>query len=548
MVKKRFDGWLVVSVLLLLLFIAVLIYPMFGVIKQAVIMPDGSFSWEQFHKFFSNSYYVDTLYNSFKITIFVTVLTLVIGIPFAYFYAFYRLKGAKILFVVSILCCMSAPFLGAYSWVMLLGRSGVITKFFKTALGITLPSIYGFGGIALSQTLKFFPLVFIYMNGAFKSIDNTLMEASANMGCTAVKRLEMAQYPHARGCIVAVDIQYVRVQGVDKLCEVILKKRAPADIRPDGAADDLHAVALGILPVARGDIVTPEKAREIIGHTVKPGGEDHRFMPHAGKVFGEDIYLVPRVGVKEILKLYNLHVLPLRSAEFLFLNTEGAQHHRAELNDAPAVLIIGKGFVLAVNERLQLLRAHAELPGDILKVGAHGLRVVAGCFQLTQRFVARLCADEYLIGEIALSLVIAELVRQVITLVKAGEHVLIVLVGIRLPAEALREEGLDLLLVVLHHVQRGDALHALENGVIKAVLYHAAHVEFLKLHRSEAALNVLYEAQVVLIHPLYRRADALGGTVRPGEHLFYALVHRVVLKPREVGGTLRPGPARSPRL
>ena len=42
MVKKRFDGWLIVSVLLLVLFIAVLIYPMFGVIKQAVIMPDGS--------------------------------------------------------------------------------------------------------------------------------------------------------------------------------------------------------------------------------------------------------------------------------------------------------------------------------------------------------------------------------------------------------------------------------------------------------------------------------------------------------------------------
>lgn len=31
------------------------------------------------------------------------------------------------------------------------------------------------------QALKFFPLVFVYMNGAFKSIDNTLLEASANM-------------------------------------------------------------------------------------------------------------------------------------------------------------------------------------------------------------------------------------------------------------------------------------------------------------------------------------------------------------------------------
>ena len=189
MVKKRFDGWFIVSIIMLLLFIAVLIYPMFGIIKQSVIMPDGSFSWSQFQKFFGQSYYSKTIVNSFKITFFVTFMTLIVGIPFAYFYAFYRLKGAKILFVISILCCMSAPFLGAYSWVMLLGRAGVITKFFKAAFGIKLPSIYGFGGIALSQTLKFFPLVFIYMNGAFKSIDNTLMEASSNMGCVGVKRL-----------------------------------------------------------------------------------------------------------------------------------------------------------------------------------------------------------------------------------------------------------------------------------------------------------------------------------------------------------------------
>lgn len=188
-VKKRTDGWKAVSVIMLIVFIIVLIYPLFGIIKEAFIMEDGSFSLSQFQKFFGSSYYYKSIYNSFVSTIIVTALTLVIGIPFAYFYAFYKLKGAKILFVVSILCCMSAPFLGAYSWVMLLGRSGVITGFVKNVFHITLPSIYGLGGIVLSQTLKFFPLVFIYMNGAFKNIDNTLMEASANMGCVGVKRL-----------------------------------------------------------------------------------------------------------------------------------------------------------------------------------------------------------------------------------------------------------------------------------------------------------------------------------------------------------------------
>ena len=187
--SRRFDVWTAISLIIFAAILLFLIYPMYGLIKQSVIMPDGRFSLEQFQKFFSAAYYTSTIWNSTKVTISVTALSLVLGIPLSYFYSFYKLKGAKFLFVVSILCTMSAPFIGAYSWIMLLGRSGVITVFLRDTLGITIGSIYGFGGILLVQSLKFFPLVFIYMNGAFRNIDNTLMEASASMGCTGVKRL-----------------------------------------------------------------------------------------------------------------------------------------------------------------------------------------------------------------------------------------------------------------------------------------------------------------------------------------------------------------------
>lgn len=187
--KKRFEVWTVVSLVILALFILFMIYPMFGLLKQSVLSDEGSLTFDQFKEFFSKNYYTTTIINSMKVTITVTLVSLALGIPFAYFYCFYRLKGSKVLFVVSILCCMSAPFIGAYSWIMLLGRSGVITNFIKNVFGITLGGIYGFKGILLVQSLKFFPLVFIYMNGAFKNIDNTLMEASANMGCTGVRRL-----------------------------------------------------------------------------------------------------------------------------------------------------------------------------------------------------------------------------------------------------------------------------------------------------------------------------------------------------------------------
>ena len=84
----------------------------------------------------------DTMVNSMLVTVSVTAVSLILGIPIAYFYSFYKIKGAKALFVISILCSMSAPFIGAYSWIMLLGRSGVITQFLL-GLGIDIGSIYG---------------------------------------------------------------------------------------------------------------------------------------------------------------------------------------------------------------------------------------------------------------------------------------------------------------------------------------------------------------------------------------------------------------------
>jgi len=188
--KQKFELWTLVSISLLVMFLLFLVYPMMGLLKQSVFDSAGEFTTKHFVKFFTytNGYYLKPIWNSVKVTVSTTAVSLLLGVPIAYFYSFYKIRGAKFLFVVSVLCSMSAPFIGAYSWILLMGRSGVITKFL-TGLGLGMGSIYGFKGILLVQSLKFFPLVFIYMNGAFKNIDNTLMEASANMGCTGVRRL-----------------------------------------------------------------------------------------------------------------------------------------------------------------------------------------------------------------------------------------------------------------------------------------------------------------------------------------------------------------------
>ena len=179
--------WTFLGVALLILFVAFFIYPCCRLLWEAFYTTKDGFTLRAFVKFFSRKHYYSTVFNSFKVSAAVMVISLLLGVPFSYFYSFYELKGRKVLFVLALLCTMSAPFIGAYSWIMLLGRNGLITNLLK-GFGIKIGSIYGFGGILLVQSLKLFPLVMIYMNGAFSDIDNSLMEASANLGCTGVKR------------------------------------------------------------------------------------------------------------------------------------------------------------------------------------------------------------------------------------------------------------------------------------------------------------------------------------------------------------------------
>lgn len=189
--KRRFgrDVWTLVSLALVLLFAFFLVYPLWGVLKESVADGPGGFTLTHFQEFFSRPYYFGTIRNSFVVSLAVTVVSLAIGVPFSYFYTYYRLRGARYLFIGAVLSCMSAPFIGAYAWILLLGRNGIATRFIETFLPMDMVSIYGFGGIVFVLSLKLFPLVSVFMNAAFRNIDTSLLEASSLMGSTGLKRL-----------------------------------------------------------------------------------------------------------------------------------------------------------------------------------------------------------------------------------------------------------------------------------------------------------------------------------------------------------------------
>lgn len=61
--QQKFEVWSVISVILLLVFLVFFVYPIFTLLQQAFIAEDGSFTLENFAKFFSKKYYYGTINN-----------------------------------------------------------------------------------------------------------------------------------------------------------------------------------------------------------------------------------------------------------------------------------------------------------------------------------------------------------------------------------------------------------------------------------------------------------------------------------------------------
>ena len=187
MTKRRADFWTLVTLGAFVLVIVFLLYPLSDVFRYSFTNKEsGSFDLSNWSEFFSKIYYLRAFRNSMVVSISTTLISVIFGVPLAFFTTRYRIRGSTILTTVAVLALLSPPFIGAYSWITMLGRNG----FLRTALvswGINLPPIYGAFGIILADSLQYYPFVMLMTAGALTTIDRSLEEASENLGASSVR-------------------------------------------------------------------------------------------------------------------------------------------------------------------------------------------------------------------------------------------------------------------------------------------------------------------------------------------------------------------------
>lgn len=188
------DFWTWVTLIVYIFFGLFVLYPLVSLLWSSFYDEAGAFTLDNYVNFAKLKYYRSALVNSFAVSGMATFFAILIGVPMAYIMTRYNIRFKPVIHILIVMSLLSPPFIGAYSWILMLGNNGFITNFIRE-LGIQMKSIYGMHGIVFVFTLQFYPHIYLYVSGALKTIDTSLEEAAESLGMSAWKRLRTITLP-----------------------------------------------------------------------------------------------------------------------------------------------------------------------------------------------------------------------------------------------------------------------------------------------------------------------------------------------------------------
>ena len=220
----RFEwlrGYTLLSPAILTMF-CLLALPIFTLVtysfwSQTYVYIDQSFTLKNYETFFDKWIYGKLLLRSIRMSATVTVITILLAYPVAYFLAF-RVTRNKMTWLILI----NIPFVTSYllrvlAWKIMLGNNGVINGtleglgFIEEPLEYLLYSRFAVV-LTLAHAWAAFAILPIYVS--LQNIDRSLLEAAADLGDGPVKRFLRITLPLSMpGVIAAAVIEFIPTVG-----------------------------------------------------------------------------------------------------------------------------------------------------------------------------------------------------------------------------------------------------------------------------------------------------------------------------------------------
>ena len=137
--------------------------------------------------------------NSIALMVFVTVFSILLGVPLALLTTRTDLPYPRFWTVVAALPLVIPSYIGAIAFVGTFGPGGEV----DSLLGMTLPRVDGLSGAVFIITMYTYPYVFLTARAALLSMDGTLVEAARTLNAGPLEAFRRVTFPQIRPGIAA---------------------------------------------------------------------------------------------------------------------------------------------------------------------------------------------------------------------------------------------------------------------------------------------------------------------------------------------------------
>jgi iron(III) transport system permease protein len=118
------DFWSLVMLASLAVVSVVLLWPILQVLRLGVFDPESQqLSGAGYVKLLTHPYYLGALWNTVLVGVGGMVGACLLGVPLAYFTARYVVRGRGVIATLAVMALVSPPFIGAYSWIVVLATT-----------------------------------------------------------------------------------------------------------------------------------------------------------------------------------------------------------------------------------------------------------------------------------------------------------------------------------------------------------------------------------------------------------------------------------------
>ena len=180
-----------------------LLYPLFNVFSASLLDTDGEkLTLANYTRMLGRPFYRTAILNTLGIGLAATVITTALAVPFAFALARLPVPGKSAILALAALPLVLPSFVSAYAIVLLLGRSGIVTRWLQS-WDVGFGSIYGAGGIVLVYTLTLYPYVLLPTIAAFKAVDVSMEEAAQGLGSSPRRTVWTVTLPIVLPAILA---------------------------------------------------------------------------------------------------------------------------------------------------------------------------------------------------------------------------------------------------------------------------------------------------------------------------------------------------------